>query len=94
MCHISSGTTVEPATAARPRGSLWRSVLVFATLAIAAPLWATLSGVPEPAIEWNPRSYVCLRAPEPVTVDGNIDEPVWSMAPSSPIAVAMTISVP
>jgi hypothetical protein len=57
------------------------AMLVVAAVAAASTAQASLSAVPEPAIEWVPRSYVCLRAPGPVTIDGNIEEPAWSMAP-------------
>lgn len=37
--------------------------------------------VPEPKIPFEPRTYVCYRAPAPVVIDGNLDEDVWIKAP-------------
>ena len=34
----------------------------------------------EPKIPFEPRTLVCYRAAGPVTVDGNLDEPVWDKA--------------
>jgi hypothetical protein len=35
------------------------------------------------ALPFAPRSYVCLRAPVPLTVDGRLDEPAWESVPWS-----------
>ncbi len=35
---------------------------------------------PEPAIEWNPESYVVYRTDTVLTVDGVLDEPAWVAA--------------
>ena len=35
---------------------------------------------PEPKIPFTPPSYVCYRAPQPLTVDGKLDDPVWKKA--------------
>ncbi len=37
--------------------------------------------VAEPKIPFEPRTYVCYRAPAPVVIDGNLDEDVWIKAP-------------
>jgi hypothetical protein len=36
---------------------------------------------PEPRIPFAPPSYVCYRAPQPLAVDGKLDEPAWRKAP-------------
>ena len=36
--------------------------------------------IPEPKIAFQPKSYICYRASGPVTIDGNLDEDVWSKA--------------
>ena len=46
----------------------------------ARPAPAQLSEVPEPAIEWQPRSYTCRRAPGPLTIDGSLEEAAWKAA--------------
>ena len=33
------------------------------------------------ALPFAPRSYVCYRAPAPVSIDGKLDEPAWAAAP-------------
>ena len=38
------------------------------------------SGVPEPQIAYNPKHYLCKRAPGPLVLDGRIDKPFWSGA--------------
>ena len=40
----------------------------------------TRYGVPEEAIA----HYTCLRTPEPIVIDGNLDKPVWESAARSP----------
>jgi hypothetical protein len=35
---------------------------------------------PEPKIPFVPPSYICYRAPQPLTVDGKLDEPAWKKA--------------
>jgi len=35
---------------------------------------------PEPKIPFVPPSYICYRAPQPLTVDGQLDEPAWKKA--------------
>ncbi|MDO3411734.1 carbohydrate-binding family 9-like protein [Saccharibacillus sp. CPCC 101409] len=40
-----------------------------------------LGGVPEPAIEFAPRSYVCRRANGKPELDGRLDKPFWADAP-------------
>ncbi len=58
--------------------------LAFVLLAAALLLSAAgPSKVPEPKIPFNPRTYVCAKAPVPVVVDGEIDEPVWDKVPWS-----------
>ncbi|NGZ77794.1 carbohydrate-binding family 9-like protein [Saccharibacillus alkalitolerans] len=42
-----------------------------------------LSGMPEPAVEFAPRSYVCGRAPGMLELDGQLDKPFWEAAPWS-----------
>ena len=70
---------------ARRRVSIPRPLLLGAllagTLAVALAAGASLSAVPEPAIEWDPRSYVCFRTTGDVTVDGRMSEEDWSTAP-------------
>ena len=34
----------------------------------------------QPAIEWSPSHYICYRADAPLTIDGNLDEPIWQQA--------------
>jgi hypothetical protein len=41
---------------------------------------AAPSKVPEPKIPFEPKRYVCYRAAGPVSVDGDLDEDVWSKA--------------
>ena len=36
--------------------------------------------LPEPAIVWQPRTYVAPRTPEPPVIDGRLDEPAWRAA--------------
>ena len=36
--------------------------------------------LPEPAIVWQPRTYVAPRTPEPPVIDGRLDEPAWQTA--------------
>ncbi len=60
-----------------------RSVLMFLLAATAFLAAAGPSKVPEPKIRFDPRTYVCAKAPVPVVVDGEIDEPVWDKAPWS-----------
>ncbi len=50
--------------------------LLFATVAAAQPL-------PRPAIEFEPRGYLCLRADRPVVIDGVLDDWDWKDAPCS-----------
>ncbi|QDH22996.1 carbohydrate-binding family 9-like protein [Saccharibacillus brassicae] len=40
-----------------------------------------LGGMPEPAIPFAPRSYVCGRAPGKLELDGRLDKPFWANAP-------------
>ncbi|OWR28342.1 carbohydrate-binding family 9-like protein [Saccharibacillus sp. O23] len=40
-----------------------------------------LSGVPEPAIAFAPRSYGCKRASGSLELDGRLDKPFWANAP-------------
>jgi hypothetical protein len=35
---------------------------------------------PEPKIPFAPPNYVCYRAPQPLAVDGRLDDPVWRKA--------------
>jgi Carbohydrate family 9 binding domain-like len=35
---------------------------------------------PKPAIGWSPSHYMCYRADQPLTVDGNLDESIWEQA--------------
>jgi len=35
---------------------------------------------PEPKIPFAPPSYVCCRAPQPLSIDGKLDEPAWRKA--------------
>ncbi|MBW4082582.1 carbohydrate-binding family 9-like protein [Paenibacillus sp. S150] len=39
------------------------------------------SAVPEPDIEYAPRSYLCLRAEGGLTLDGRLDKAFWDKAP-------------
>jgi hypothetical protein len=34
-----------------------------------------------PVIEWSPERYLCFRTDEQITIDGRLDEKVWSLAP-------------
>ena len=34
--------------------------------------------LPIPQIEWNPKTYVCYQTPEPIEIDGRLDDPAWS----------------
>ena len=43
------------------------------------PKWT----VPIPAIPFAPQSYVCYRTPEPLLIDGKMDEAAWQKAPWS-----------
>ncbi|UCH83321.1 MAG: carbohydrate-binding family 9-like protein [Candidatus Latescibacterota bacterium] len=36
--------------------------------------------IPVPQIEWNPKTYVCYQSPEPIVIDGQIDDPAWANA--------------
>ncbi len=56
--------------------------LVTVAVALAAALPATAGGadlgaVPRPGIDWDPRTYECLRASGDIDVDGLLDEPDW-----------------
>ena len=64
--------------AQRRRTAWMASVLVILAAGFSAP-----TKVPEPAIPFEPETYVCYRAARPVEVDGNLDEDVWSKAPWS-----------
>lgn len=39
------------------------------------------SAVPEPVIDYAPKSYPCLRAEGPLELDGRLDKPFWAHAP-------------
>jgi hypothetical protein len=52
---------------------LWLAALPLLVLQLPAP-----TKVPEPKIPFDPRTYVCYRAPVPVVIDGNLDEDVWT----------------
>ena len=41
---------------------------------------ALLPGVPEPAIEFGPRHYICQRAQHPCLMDGRLEKPFWESA--------------
>lgn len=41
--------------------------------------WAAVANVPDGTLPAIP-DYVCLRTPDPILVDGRLDEPVWSRA--------------
>lgn len=47
---------------------------------VAIPLSAIAESFPIPRIPFAPRGYVCARAPEPLSIDGRIDEPAWQAA--------------
>ncbi len=49
-------------------------VLCFALSALAAAF-------PVPAIEWNPRGYLCPRTEGTIVIDGRLDEAAWERAP-------------
>ncbi len=53
------------------------AVLIPSVLGIAA---GVPTKAPEPRIPFNPPSYVCYRAPAPIVIDGNVDEPAWDKA--------------
>jgi len=36
--------------------------------------------IPEPKIPFAPPAYLCCRAPQPLSVDGKLDEPAWKEA--------------
>jgi len=67
---------------------IFSPVVIIAALALSG-LWPSASaGVqesspqafPEPKIPFAPPSYVCFRTPQPLTVDGKLDEPAWKKA--------------
>jgi hypothetical protein len=67
---------------------IFSPVVIIAALALSG-LWPSASaGVqessaqafPEPQIPFAPPSYVCFRAPQPLTVDGKLDELAWRKA--------------
>src|SRR4030042_6945332 len=72
--------------------SLSRSVFLggmviseFTALAICLLTMPTVQGsqpqaFPEPKIPFVPPSYICYRAPQPLTFDGKLDEPAWRKA--------------
>ncbi|MBO7747490.1 carbohydrate-binding family 9-like protein [Paenibacillus sp. MWE-103] len=39
-----------------------------------------LGEVPEPKIDYNPKHYLCKRAPGALAVDGRVDKPFWEAA--------------
>jgi hypothetical protein len=55
------------------RIALFASTLTLLALSLPAP-----TKVPEPKIPFEPRTYICYRAPVPVVIDGNLDEDVWT----------------
>lgn len=57
-----------------------RAVLILLAAA-AVPLSAPADPFPIPLIPYAPRTYVCARAPEPLSIDGKIDEAAWQAAP-------------
>ena len=60
--------------------------LAWAVLALAAcGAGATATAQPRPnsnpeALPFAPRTYVCQRAPTPLTIDGRLEEPAWEAA--------------
>jgi hypothetical protein len=58
-----------------------RIVLLVPVLAGLALFLPAPTKVPVPKIPFDPRTYVCYRAPAPVVIDGNLDEDVWIKAP-------------
>lgn len=57
-----------------------RGSMLLLLLVVAAAEGRELGSVPEPGIEWGPRSYACRRVSETPTVDGKLDEPDWQAA--------------
>jgi hypothetical protein len=33
---------------------------------------------PEPKIEYKPKSYVCYKTPDPIIIDGKLNDPIWA----------------
>jgi hypothetical protein len=56
----------------------WATILV--ALAATAAGSRGLGPVPEPGIDWNPRTYECVRAVAPIVIDGRLDETAWQAA--------------
>jgi hypothetical protein len=55
-------------------------LLISFILGIISIALGAVSRAPEPKIPFGPARYVCYRAARPVTIDGNLDEDVWSRA--------------
>lgn len=39
-----------------------------------------ISAFPTPKIPFNPKHYICYRTSRPLTIDGQLDEPIWQSA--------------
>lgn len=39
--------------------------------------------VPVPGLRFAPKTYACLKTPDPITIDGVLDEPIWARVPWS-----------
>lgn len=57
------------------------------TLFLSTAFAADLSAVPEPAIEWSPRTYLCCRPASPIVVDGTLADAEWANAPWTSVFV-------
>lgn len=70
-------------------GSLiFMAVMVFAFgLGLSAGSQEPSKFFPEPKIPFAPPHYICYRTPQPLTIDGRLDEPSWKKAPWTEIFV-------
>lgn len=69
------------------RGAFWGGVIICALAIPVLWLWGYAvpqepqpQAFPEPKIPFAPPNYVCYRAPQPLTVDGKLDESAWKKA--------------
>ena len=56
------------------------AALVIWLSARSTPQGSQLQTFPEPTIPYGPPHYICYRAPQPLNVDGRLDEPSWKEA--------------
>jgi hypothetical protein len=55
------------------------TLLLFFTFAL-FPQEPYVDYLPEPQIEFNPKSYICYRAAEEINIDGKLDDKSWKLA--------------